>query len=292
MSDEMRSGDLRARRLLARDALDRAGTLAFKPVTSAKWVNIDVRRDMSIRVQIEHDTLRGVTPEMMRWWFENLAGGTTWNGVDFSGPTVSHYHLWHHRDHIAVTPLTYGPARNPGFAVGSRGVIDEQFNDYRDRIHAEVITTRLDEEEFTFEIRKWGQMVGSIVHKYPVVRGGSGFGSMQTGKHAVGTRGTTGVNGLQLGTEFAPVMRSPVGIIWRQDDQHAFDVRGKAEGQQRVINQGATSERQILLGQIGAESGAATGGRNNCVIARHGVVLVKGGLYLVNLNCPARSTDQ
>jgi len=175
VSDEMRSGDLRARRLLARDALDRAGTLAFKPVTSAKWVNIDVRRDMSIRVQIEHDTLRGVTPEMMRWWFENLAGGTTWNGVDFSGPTVSHYHLWHHRDHIAVTPLTYGPARNPGFAVGSRGVIDEQFNDYRDRIHAEVITTRLDEEEFTFEIRKWGQMVGSIVHKYEPERGGLRF---------------------------------------------------------------------------------------------------------------------
>ncbi|WP_281032469.1 hypothetical protein [Nocardia pneumoniae] len=35
-----RLADLRARRLLARDALERAGTLAFKPVTSAKWVNV------------------------------------------------------------------------------------------------------------------------------------------------------------------------------------------------------------------------------------------------------------
>ena len=66
--------DLRRRRLLARDALERAGTVAFKPVSSAKWVDVEVSRYGGIRVQIEHDTIRGVTPEMMRWWFENLPG--------------------------------------------------------------------------------------------------------------------------------------------------------------------------------------------------------------------------
>lgn len=93
------------RRLLARRALERAGTVSFKPVTSAKWVNVETTRTGMIRVQIEHETIRRVTPEMMRWWFENLSGSTTWNGIDFTGPQISHYHLWHHRDHLAVTPV-------------------------------------------------------------------------------------------------------------------------------------------------------------------------------------------
>lgn len=165
--------DLRAQRLRARDALARAGNTAFKPVSSAKWVNVEANRDGSIRVQIEHDTIRGVTPEMMRWWFEHLCATTTWNGIDFTGPEISNYHLWHHRDHIAVTALSE-PGR-PGFAVGVTARIDEQFNDYRDRIRATVVATRLDEEEFTFEIRKWGQPVGRIVHRYGPERDGLRF---------------------------------------------------------------------------------------------------------------------
>ncbi|MGW5137938.1 hypothetical protein ACWEPH_02570 [Nocardia beijingensis] len=169
--------DLRSRRLLARDALDRAGTLEFKPVTSAKWVNVEESRNGAIRVQIEHDTIRGVTPTMMRWWFENLAATTTWNGVDFTGPQISHYHLWHHRDHISVTPLSDGSDGRPnnGFAVGATSRIDEQFNDFHDRIHAKVRTTRLDEEEFNFDLLTLGQTVGHIEHKYHEERGGLRF---------------------------------------------------------------------------------------------------------------------
>ncbi|NLE82687.1 MAG: hypothetical protein GX610_24560 [Rhodococcus sp.] len=164
--------DLRRRRLLARDALERAGTVAFKPVSSAKWVDVEVSRYGGIRVQIEHDTIRGVTPEMMRWWFENLPGTTTWNGIDFSGPQISHYHLWHHRDHIAFTTRRPGTDR---VTEGTTVTIDEQFNDYRDRNHATVTTTRLDEEEFTFDIHRGGLRVGRIVHTYGPTRGGLRF---------------------------------------------------------------------------------------------------------------------
>lgn len=166
--------DLRRRRLLARAALERAGTLAFKPVSSAKWVDVDVSRTGRIRVRIEHDTIRGVTPEMMRWWFENLADTTTWNGVDFGGPQISHYHLWHHRDHIAVTPRPAAGV-NTEIATGTTFTIDEQFNDYRDRIHATVTVTRLDDEEFTFDIHKAGVRVGRIVHTYGPTDGGLRF---------------------------------------------------------------------------------------------------------------------
>ncbi|WP_161927203.1 hypothetical protein [Gordonia crocea] len=165
---------MRHDRLQAREALERAGTLAFKPVSSAKWVDVEFTRSGLIRVRIEHDTIAGVTPEMMRWWFENLAGTTTWNGVDFTGPEVSHYHLWHHRDHIAVTPA---PVATPAAKIGTDTTftIDEQFNDYRERIHATVTTTRLDEEEFTFDIHKAGVRVGRIVHLYGPTTGGLRF---------------------------------------------------------------------------------------------------------------------
>ncbi len=159
---------LRARRLLARNVLERIGHVDFKPETSAKWVEITCSWDGSIRVQIEHDNIKGVTPDMMRWWFENLAMTTKWNGVDFSGPEVSFYHLWHHRDHVAVTPLTKGRngAVNNGFTLGSKSMIQEQFNDHHERICATVITTRLDNQEFTFIIKKFGLTVGRIVHLY------------------------------------------------------------------------------------------------------------------------------
>lgn len=167
----------RAQRLLARNVLERVGHIDFKPETSAKWVDVTRSLDGSIRVQIEHDTIKGCTPEMMRWWFENLAMTTTWNGVDFSGPEVSYYHLWHHRDHVAVIPLTTGHdgAVNNGFALGAKSMIQEQFNDHHDRIRATVITTRLDNQEFTFIIKKFGLIVGRIVHLYSPTPGGINF---------------------------------------------------------------------------------------------------------------------
>ena len=44
---------------------------------------------------IEHDTIRSVTPAMLRWWFENLGGS-----MSFGGRTYPRYLLWHPRDHI------------------------------------------------------------------------------------------------------------------------------------------------------------------------------------------------
>ena len=58
---------LRAQRLLAREALHRAGKLAFKPESSAKWTNVSVDRRGALLVQIEHDDIAGVTPAMLKW---------------------------------------------------------------------------------------------------------------------------------------------------------------------------------------------------------------------------------
>lgn len=170
--------ELRVERLRARAALAAAGTLAFKPVSSAKWTNVEVSRRGAIRVQIAHDDINGVTPEMLKWWFENLSGTTMWNGTDFSGPEIYNYHLWHHRDHIRITPLTDAAdgTKNCGFREGALTRIDERFNDYRDVVKSVMRTTRLDTSEFDFDILgPGGRPAGRIVHRYAPVPGGVSF---------------------------------------------------------------------------------------------------------------------
>lgn len=235
----MGATDVRQARLRARHALDRAGTLAFKPVSSAKWVDVENLRSGAIRVRIEHDTIRGVTPEMMRWWFENLASSTTWNGIDFTGPEISHYHLWHHRDHIAVTPLTEGDGGriNNGFTLGATSRIDEQFNDHHERIHATVVTTRLDDEEFTFEIRRFGQTAGHIVHRYRPEQDGLAFYAETVIGFGTGLR--------RLGNAIRPLVYSTrTAENWIR---HNIEETGRSEDVIPPLHRRAMAERTAAL---------------------------------------------
>ena len=168
---------LRSQRLLARSALKKVGRLPFKPTSSAKWTDLKRTKNGSIVVQIEHDDAKGVTPEMLKWWFEHLSCTTKWNGVDFSGPEITLYHLWHHRDHVAVTPLTNAPdgTRNTGFREGADSQIHERFNEFHDHIYFTMHTTKLDDKEFTFQIMVGGVPVGHIKHTYQAVEEGCAF---------------------------------------------------------------------------------------------------------------------
>ncbi|PTQ90609.1 hypothetical protein [Agitococcus lubricus] len=163
---------LRSQREQARQVLCRAGVAGFKAENSAKWVNVKRDWQGKLYVQIEHDTVRGCTPAMIRWWFENLGQKTTWDGQGFNGAEIAFYHLWHHRDHVAVTPLN---GSHHGFAVGKKTRIQEQFNDHHERISVEVVTDRLDDEEFTFTVYIMGIKVCRIVHLYSSEAEGSRF---------------------------------------------------------------------------------------------------------------------
>lgn len=47
------------------------------------------------RVTIDHQPLRGVTPDMVLWWFQNIGGS-----MEFDGRLVDNYLVWHPVDHI------------------------------------------------------------------------------------------------------------------------------------------------------------------------------------------------
>lgn len=66
----------------------------MKSVTSAR-TSQSVLPTGQLQLTIEHDTVRGVAPQMLRWWFENL--GST---MMFEDKTYPQYLLWHPRDHI------------------------------------------------------------------------------------------------------------------------------------------------------------------------------------------------
>ncbi|MFB1298722.1 hypothetical protein ACAG24_024750 [Mycobacterium sp. pW049] len=147
--------------------------MSFKPVSSAKWVNVSRSWSGKVKNQVEHDTIRGVSPKMLRWWFQNASGMTTWNGKDFTGPEIPVNLLWHHRDHIDVTPLTDGDRQNEGFIPGGVSVIREQLSDYRDLIIATVHTDVLDDEAFDFRIMRFGRTVGRMRHRFSAEPNGS-----------------------------------------------------------------------------------------------------------------------
>lgn len=66
----------------------------MKPLASARTTQA-ILPSGQLELTIEHDTLRGVSPAMLRWWFENLGKDMT-----FEGQTYPRYLLWHPRDHI------------------------------------------------------------------------------------------------------------------------------------------------------------------------------------------------
>jgi hypothetical protein len=158
---------LRAKRLLAREALIRAGKPEFKRYMSAKWADFYKDEHGRMFATVQHDDVEGCTPEMIKWFFEHLGCCTTWNGVDFSGPQVSIYHLWHSRDHVAVTPLTdRGDKKNLGFLEGANSRIHELTNEVNDVVYYEMNTVTLNEHEFTFNVMKDGKPTGHVKHVY------------------------------------------------------------------------------------------------------------------------------
>lgn len=75
---------LRKQHLVARNALIQAGKLDFKRESSAKWIDYGKDETGCIVAKVQHDDVKGCTPEMIQWFFEHLGCCTTWNGVDSS----------------------------------------------------------------------------------------------------------------------------------------------------------------------------------------------------------------
>ena len=110
----------------------------MKSVASAKTTQT-VLANGQLELTIEHDTVRGVTPAMLRWWFETLGQTMT-----LEGKTYPRYLLWHPRDHIHWELAQASPAGGTG--QGARFRIVEAFAANPDYyVDSTELVERLDE---------------------------------------------------------------------------------------------------------------------------------------------------
>lgn len=113
----------------------------LKPMGSADS-GAETLPDGRTRYWIRHDILRGVTPRMLAWWFQNLEGT-----VRFGGRTYNRYRFWHPRDHVHASYAWRRPdgAVGPGAAIR---LVENLGRDPRFRVDTTTRIERLDEGGF------------------------------------------------------------------------------------------------------------------------------------------------
>ena len=127
------------------------------------------------RAWIKHDTMKGVTPPILRWWFEHIDTFSSYNGQDFSGPPVPVYRFWHPFDHIAIRWAKRVHGLDGRLGPGSVIAIQENIA-AKHPVRAKARVTRFDEEAFNFEPLLGGLLpVGQVVHEYAPVEDGVSF---------------------------------------------------------------------------------------------------------------------
>lgn len=76
--------------------------------------------DGRVQIRIEHDLIRGVTPEMLMWFYENVPTAK----VEVGGRLYPLYHIWHPGDHVSVAVITPAPSGSPGLGLLEASIHD------------------------------------------------------------------------------------------------------------------------------------------------------------------------
>lgn len=91
----------------------------MKPLTSAK-TNIKTLPSKQLELTITHDVIKGVTPQMLHWWFCRID-----DTMDYNGQKYHRYRVWHPFDHIYYKDLSRAPDGTG--SAGTRRHIVEAF---------------------------------------------------------------------------------------------------------------------------------------------------------------------
>jgi hypothetical protein len=130
-----------------------------KPVESAAS-DVEILDDGRVHCWIEHEIVRGVTPEMLVWWFSHLEGE-----VEIGGAKNNRYRVWHPRDHLFAE---YAKRNRDGSAgVGSVIHLAEMFDaNPRYLIHIYTEITKLDETGYVHRPRIHGLQLAEMKYSF------------------------------------------------------------------------------------------------------------------------------
>ena len=142
----------------------------LKPLSSAR-TSLTRLSNGELELTIKHDVLRGVTREMVAWWFCHIDGT-----MQYGGQTVSRYRVWHPYDHIAYRDLTV--AADGSGSVGTRRHIVEAFG-RNSRYLVNIIdrVVHLDETGILLVTEEAGITLGRL--QSPLVSLGLNVGTLQ-----------------------------------------------------------------------------------------------------------------
>jgi len=146
---------------------------SLKPLESAT-TSLSYDEFGRMNIYIRHDLLKGVTPDMLAWWFANIGGD-----MEVDGKTLNKYLVWHPFDHIhweLVRPGADGRA-----SAGAKFRIVEAFAANPD-FYIDVIdeVVRLDRKGRTLVQRRLGMEVARLKHDFGAVDGGTQYLSTLT----------------------------------------------------------------------------------------------------------------
>jgi hypothetical protein len=142
----------------------------FKTVASA-LTSQALLPNGQLELRIEHSTVRGVTPSMLRWWFENLGGE-----MALHGQAYPRYLLWHPKDHIHWELAK--PSSNGGSGAGAFFRIVEAFDANPDHyVDSIEYVERLDESGISLVKRLAGVEVFRLEHSFSEAQGGTSYRS-------------------------------------------------------------------------------------------------------------------
>lgn len=142
----------------------------LKPLDSARTTQQRLPNGQLV-LTIEHATLRGLAPPMLRWWFENI-GGT----IRHQGRTWSRYLLWHPRDHIHWELAS--PAPGGGARQGAHFRIVEAFDARPEwSVDSTELVEKLDDTGIALVRRIFGHEIFRLEHRFGEAAGGASYGS-------------------------------------------------------------------------------------------------------------------
>jgi hypothetical protein len=108
---------------------------------------------------IRHAPLRGITPEMLVWWFQNIEGT-----IEVDGREYPRYMIWHPFDHIAYDTTRH---RDGSVAPGVRFHIVEAFGrDPKLRVQTRDHVEVLDESGLRLSSRILGIEMFVLHHRF------------------------------------------------------------------------------------------------------------------------------
>ena len=152
----------------------------MKPVSSARTAQ-SVMPSGQLVLTIEHDPIKGVTPQMLRWWFEHLGQPMT-----YQGQMYPRYLLWHPRDHIHWELAAPGPAGGTGEGAKFR-IVEAFAANPKFYVDSVELVEKLDDEGISLVRSVMGTEVFRLEHRF----GASSMGATYHSRMVVGA--ATGV---------------------------------------------------------------------------------------------------